>query len=103
MSLSVVVLLVFDVRKKDFLFRGGQMDTEQELDDFECEEINYIQENYNNFYKWIFGHFNAYQNKDEGIEKLKSLHPDKNINAYLNSICLVMDACPLYLKYRSKT
>jgi hypothetical protein len=119
MSLSVVVLLVFDVRKKDFSYNGILMNVEQELSDIletvykdsTCPDLISLEKDYNDFFMWAFGDSQR-ENMIDHRETWKRLHPDlpiprilkseEQLHPALNTTCMIMDAYPLYLQHRPK-
>lgn len=86
---------------------------EDDEDDEECEILESLEQDYKDFMEWAFGSARAIQtSKRKSVKIWKKLHPglpvprvmqtEKGLNPNMSTICLFMDAYPLYLAEKNK-
>lgn len=77
-----------------------------------CEILQSLEDDYNDFLYWATGKVNTTCHKEEAKRVWKKRHPnlpiprilmsEYSMSSVMSTICLLMDAYPLYLKSKNK-
>lgn len=91
---------------------GGGCEDEEE-DEEDCELMESLNRDYNDVMNWVFGKEGQFHwSKNKALKVWKKLHPaleaprvlrtEKSVNPTLSTLCLFLDAYPMYLAEKKK-